>query len=126
MPGSAAAASRARPGGGGGVMKEDPTQSIRSVLKEERSFAPPSSFSARAHVRSAAEYQALYRRAAGSPEAFWADVAGDLWWQRRFSEVRRGDFGAGETVEWFVGGELNASVYCLDRHLGTWRRNKAA
>src|SRR5262245_22532677 len=100
--------------------------SIDSVLREGRSFAPPAGFSARAHVPSLDEYRDLYRRAAASPDGYWARVASQLWWHRRFTDVRRGDFGAGETVEWFVGGELNASTNCLDRHLGTWRRNKAA
>ncbi|HEX2569299.1 MAG TPA: acetate--CoA ligase [Polyangia bacterium] len=97
--------------------------SIHSVLKETRTFAPPPEFSARARLGSLDDYRQLHQRAIDDPEHFWAEVARELTWSRPFTEVRRGDF---PHCQWFVDGELNVSVNCLDRHLGTWRRNKAA
>src|SRR5207244_1924073 len=96
---------------------------IESILKEERRFPPPPSFSERAHVKSLAEYEELWRRAAERPDEFWGELASALAWEKRWERVSEGEL---PHVKWFVGGELNATVSCLDRHLSTWRRNKAA
>ncbi len=66
---------------------------------------------------------AIYDRAAANPEAFWADFARELEWIRPWNEVVRWN---SPNAQWFVGGKLNASVNCLDRHVRTARRNKAA
>ncbi len=99
-------------------------KSIESVQSEGRSFAADPAFAARARVRSLAEYEALYARASQNPDEFWAERAGELAWERPWDAVCEGDFPPGP--RWFVGGRLNATVSCLDRHLSTWRRNKAA
>ncbi len=96
---------------------------IESVLTETRSFPPPAEFAAHAHVKSVAEYEAMSARAAADPEAFWGEVAATLAWDRPWDRVL--DWQAPD-AKWFVGGTLNASVSCLDRHLATSRRNKAA
>ena len=98
-------------------------ESIESVMKEGRSFAPSASFSASSRVGSPAAYEALCRRAEQDPDGFWAEIARELAWQTPFSTVRAGDF---PHARWFVGGKLNATVSCLDRHLSTARRNRAA
>ncbi len=104
-------------------MSERGTESIQSILKEARVFPPPAAFSQHARVKSMAEYEALAKGAADDPDRFWGEIASELAWDKRWTRVREGEL---PHVKWFVGGELNATVSCLDRHLSTWRRNKAA
>ena len=100
------------------------TTNIESVLHEERVFPPPPEFSERAHVKSLEELEALRREASDDPEAFWARMAeAELHWFRKWDTVLRWE---PPHAEWFVGGKLNIAYNCLDRHLLTWRRNKAA
>src|SRR5215472_7480364 len=97
---------------------------IESVLQESRKFPPPADFSSRAHVKGLAEYRQLYERAARDPEAFWAEVArSHLDWATPWTKVLEWK---PPFAKWFIGGKLNVSHNCLDRHLGTWRKNKAA
>jgi acetyl-CoA synthetase len=99
-------------------------QSIDSVLSETRTFAPPEEFSRRALLDAAAA-AALYETAAKDPEAFWAAQAREhLVWRKPFTKTV--DTSAHPFVTWFSDGELNLTESCLDRHLQTWRRNKAA
>jgi acetyl-CoA synthetase len=92
---------------------------IDALLKEDRRFPPPPAWRARANVADAE----VYARAAANPEAFWADLARELEWIRPWTEIVRWK---SPHAEWFVGGKLNASANCLDRHVRTARRNKAA
>ncbi len=101
----------------------NPTGNIESVLSEGRKFEPPAEFSARAAVKSAAEHEALCRRAEEDPEGFWGECARNLHWFKPFDRVLEWDF---PFAKWFVGGTINASYNCLDRHLSGPRRNKAA
>jgi acetyl-CoA synthetase len=98
--------------------------SIESVLNETRSFAPPAAFARDAHVKSFAEYEALYRRADEDPEGFWADISGSLLsWAKPWERVLDWKL---PDAKWFVGGRLNVSTNCLDRHVHGSRKNKAA
>jgi acetyl-CoA synthetase len=99
------------------------SSSIESVLTENRSFPPPTEFAGRAHVKSAAESEARSARAANDPEGFWAEVAGQLAWAEPWRQVLDWKL---PDAKWFIGGKLNLSVNCLDRHVATWRKNKAA
>jgi len=99
------------------------SSSIESVLTEKRSFAPPKEFAAAARVGSMPDYEKLYRRADEDPEGFWADVAGELEWAKPWKRVLDWQL---PDAKWFVGGRLNVSASCLDRHVRTWRKNKAA
>jgi acetyl-CoA synthetase len=102
-------------------------ESITSILSENRTFSPSSEFSHHALVPDMASYQALYDRAARDPDGYWAEVARDLWWARGWDKVCDYDPQAPSwNAKWFVGGRTNAAVNCVDRHLGGWRRNKAA
>ncbi len=96
---------------------------ITSVLKETRSFPPSAEFSKLAHIKSAAEYEALCKRASDDPDGFWAEQAESLTWFTRWTKVLNW---REPHAEWFVGGKINASYNCLDRHLLGPRRNKAA
>src|SRR3989304_4195510 len=96
---------------------------IESVLRERRLFKPPKKFSQTAHITSLAHYRKLAKQAEKNPEKFWASIAKELHWDRPWKKtlVWKPPF-----AQWFVGGKLNVSTNCLDRHLTTWRRNKAA
>ena len=99
--------------------KIDPTQQFEDLLREDRTFAPPAEFRAQAVARD----ESLYAEAERDPEAFWARFASELEWSRRWDTVL--DWQP-PNAKWFVGGTINASVNCLDRHLRGPRRNKAA
>lgn len=96
---------------------------IESILNESRVFPPPSEFAAKANVKSFEEYEALYAEAAKDPEAFWAKQAEDLHWFKKWDTILEWNE---PFAKWFVGGKLNLSYNCLDRHLETERRNKTA
>ena len=95
---------------------------IESVLQEKRLFAPAGDFAAAANL-GAEEYERLVQLGEENPELFWAEVAGELEW---FSPWHRVVDWKPPFAKWFVGATTNLSYNCLDRHLSTWRRNKAA
>ena len=96
---------------------------IDSTLTESRKFPPSAEFSAKAWVKSFDEYQALCKRADSDPDAFWAECARNLHWFKPFGKTLEWNF---PFAKWFIGGTINASYNCLDRHLDGPRRNKAA
>jgi acetyl-CoA synthetase len=96
---------------------------IESTLKEVRVFPPPESFAQAAHVKSLGEYRGLYEASLRDPEGFWAQQAETLRWSRKWDRVLEWN---PPFAKWFSGGTLNISENCLDRHVSTWRKNKAA
>jgi acetyl-CoA synthetase len=96
---------------------------IESHLVETRVFEPPKSFAKKAEIKSLAKYQKMYRKSIANPSKFWAKEARELEWQAPWTKVFtwRAPF-----AKWFVGGKVNVSENCLDRHLKGRRRNKAA
>jgi acetyl-CoA synthetase len=102
-------------------MSERPPVSpeIDALLHEHRAFAPSEEFRVQANVRDAQ----IYEQAARDPETFWANFARELEWSSPWTQVLEWN---PPHAKWFVGGKLNASVNCLDRHVRTPRRNKAA
>ncbi|MGD9975020.1 MAG: acetate--CoA ligase [Desulfatirhabdiaceae bacterium] len=108
------------------VIEDVPNRkTITSVMHEDRIFPPPEEFRKNARIRSLDEYKAMYQRSIDNPEAFWSQMAEELDWFRKWDRVLVSDFSEG-SHEWFVGGQLNLTVNCLDRHLLTSRKNKAA
>ena len=97
--------------------------SIESVLQENRKFDPPALFSAEANIKSEAEYEALWNRGKDDPAGFWGEMAENLHWFKKWDSVMEGQM---PETKWFVGGKTNACYNCVDRHLTTWRKNKAA
>ncbi|MBI2678615.1 MAG: acetate--CoA ligase [Candidatus Koribacter versatilis] len=96
-------------------------------MNETTVFPPPKHFTeqaASASARSMADYERMYAAAASEPERFWAEQAAQLDWSAKWNKVL--DWSKPPFAKWFVGGTLNASANCIDRHLSTWRRNKAA
>ncbi len=96
------------------------------LMDEKRTFPPSKDFSAKAHIKSMAEYEALYKRSVEDPEGFWAEMAEkSLTWFKKWDKVLDYDFKK-PYIKWFSGGKLNATYNCLDRHINTPTRNKAA
>ena len=101
-----------------------PDQTITSVSREHRLFRPSAEFKAQANLGSEAAYKRLYDESVNSPEKFWGRQAKEqLVWRKPFKKVL--DWKPPH-AKWFVGGKLNVSENCIDRHLGTARENKAA
>jgi acetyl-CoA synthetase len=99
------------------------SEKIESVLEEKREFEPPEEFVENANV-DPETYRELKEKFEDDPEQFWADLAREeLDWKEDFDETLDWE---PPFAEWFKGGELNLSYQCLDRHLDTWRKNKAA
>jgi acetyl-CoA synthetase len=96
---------------------------IDSILDEQRSFPPPAEFSQKAQIKSLAEYEALYKESVEQPEKFWARAAEELRWFKKWDKVLEWN---APWAKWFVGGQINLSYNCLDRHVQSARKNKAA
>jgi len=96
---------------------------IDSTLQETRVFPPSPEFASKAHVKSLEEYERIHNEAKADPEKFWGGVAEQLHWFKKWDKVLEWN---APWAKWFVGGEINLSYNCLDRHVQTWRRNKAA
>jgi acetyl-CoA synthetase len=92
---------------------------ISALLQEDRRFPPSDAW----RREAIANDPGIYARAAADPEAFWAGFARELEWSTPWSRVLEWN---APNAKWFVGGKLNASVNCLDRHVHGPRRNKAA
>ncbi|MFM7426341.1 MAG: acetate--CoA ligase [Elainella sp.] len=97
---------------------------IESILHENRLFQPAAEFSQQAQIKGLRDYEQLYAKAQADPEAFWAELAAqELHWFQPWDKIL--DWQPPH-AKWFVNGKINISYNCLDRHLTTWRRNKAA
>jgi acetyl-CoA synthetase len=99
------------------------SQDFDSILRENRVFPPSPEFSAKAHIKSLEEYEALYKKSIEDPEAFWAGAAKELHWFKPWDKVLEWDL---PWAKWFVGGKLNLSFNCLDRHVAGPRAAKTA
>lgn len=98
-------------------------KNIESVLNETRRFPPPATFVADANISSEEQYQEMWNRAKDDPAGFWGDMATNLSWFKKWDTVMDGKM---PNTRWFTGGKINVSHNCIDRHLETERRNKAA
>jgi acetyl-CoA synthetase len=107
----------------------DQAKSISSLMEESRRFPPPPELAAKAHVKSFKQYQEMYDRSVKDPDGFWLEQANMLDWFKKPTIGRRYTWNSDQRkIEhtWFSDGQLNVSYNCLDRHLKTWRKNKAA
>ena len=96
---------------------------IESHLVEKRVFKAPPGFSSKARIKSLAQYRRMYRESIRQPAKFWTREAKELVWRAPWKKVVEWK---PPFAKWFVGGKLNVSENCLDRHLAGSRRNKAA
>ena len=101
----------------------DARTNIDSILHEDRKFECPEPFRQQAHIKSLEEYERIYRESVEHPEQFWAGIANELHWFKKWDKVLEWNI---PWAKWFVGGQLNVSYNCLDRHVETARKNKAA
>ena len=67
-------------------------------------------------IRSLAEYKVAYKKSVEDPESFWASVAENFYWRKKWDKVLDWNF-TDPKIEWFIGGQLNITENCLDRHL---------
>ena len=100
-------------------MSDGQRREIDVLLQEKRRFEPPAGFRDRALVSD----QTPYEDAARDREGFWEGRARELHWFKPWDRVLEWE---APFAKWFVGGRLNVAYNCLDRHLETWRANKAA
>jgi len=100
------------------------SNTIESHLIETRVFKPSDGFVQQALIPSLEQYKELYQQSIEDPEGFWSKQATELLlWQKKWDTVLKWE---APFAQWFVGGKLNVSENCLDRHLNGPRRNKAA
>ncbi|MDQ4055312.1 MAG: acetate--CoA ligase [Actinomycetota bacterium] len=94
-------------------------ETLSNLLKEDRRFEPPAELAASANLTEEA-----YARADADPEAFWAEQAERLSWDRKWDRVL--DWDGAPFAKWFVGGRLNAAYNCVDRHVEAGRGDQVA
>jgi len=110
-------------------MADQKRTGIDSLMSEKREFPPPSEFSKKAHIKSMEQYQQMYDESINDPDKFWLKEAEILDWFKKPTKGREYTWDTNNRVidiKYFEDGELNVSYNCLDRHLNTWRKNKAA
>jgi acetyl-CoA synthetase len=98
---------------------------IVATSEDKQIYEPSDAVKLKAYIKNLDEYQKLYQRSANDPKGFWAECAEQLDWYKKWDKVLEWDFNKPE-VKWFLGGKLNVSYNCLDRHLNSWRSNKVA
>ncbi len=112
------------------TMTLDSTEkSIRSLMKEDRTFPPSDQFRADAYISSDGQYLEMWRQSIEAPDEFWLEQAKSLTWFKEPTKSLEFVWDTqGRKVEhtWFADGELNISYNCLDRHMGTPVENKTA
>ena len=106
-------------------MAENVEKDITSMMEEKRVFKPSKELSQQAYIKSMAQYNKIYQKSIDDPEGFWGEMAEELDWFKKWDKVLVQDFSDAKH-QWFVGGKLNVSYNCLDRHLTDPRKNKAA
>jgi len=96
---------------------------FESHLREDRVFPPSAEFAAKAWIGSEAEYERIYAHSVNDPAGFWGEAAGEIEWFKKWDQVIDG---SGAHTKWFVGGKLNLSHNCVDRHAMGARKDKVA
>jgi acetyl-CoA synthetase len=105
-------------------MVEKGKGNIVSMMEESRVFEPSEEIKKQAYL-SMADYKKLYQKSIDKPDEFWGEMADQLEWFKKWEKVCEWDFNKPE-LKWFVGGKLNVSYNCLDKHIKEGRGNKAA
>jgi acetyl-CoA synthetase len=109
-------------------MAEAKSADIKAVYMEKRVFDPPKEFVEKARLKSMDEYKKMWERSIKDPHGFWGEMAEKHidWFKKWDGPVEEYSFKDNIYLKYFVGGKLNITYNCLDRHLKTWRKNKAA
>ena len=98
-------------------------KNITSLSRENRIFKPKKAFSKNAYIKSFQQYKKAYEKSIKEPEKFWAKIADELYWFKKWKKVLQWK---APHSKWFVGGKINLSYNCLDRHIENHRKNKVA
>jgi len=98
-------------------------QSIESAMREDRVFPPPAAVSAGAWINSRQQYDRMYRESMDRPEEFWAKIAGELHWFKKWDRVLQWNL---PNAQWFIGGTTNLSYNCLDLQIERGRGAETA
>ena len=87
-------------------------------MSESQTYPVPADFAAQANI-SQDDYQRMYRQSLDDPDTFWAEQADNyLTWTKKWDKVQQWSFDENDLgIKWFLGGKLNVSANCLDRHL---------
>jgi acetyl-CoA synthetase len=110
-------------------MTQQQRTGIDSLMAETRRFPPSPEFAEKSHIKSMEQYQQMYDESINDPGKFWLGEAEIIDWFKKPTRAREYTWDTANRVvdiRWFEDGELNVSYNCLDRHLKTWRKNKAA
>jgi acetyl-CoA synthetase len=109
-------------------MAEKKSGSVEAVYMEKRTFNPPKEFVEKARLKTMDEYKKMYKRSLEDPNGFWGEMAEKHidWFKKWTGPVEEYSFKDNIYLSYFKGGKLNITYNCLDRHLKTWRKNKAA
>jgi acetyl-CoA synthetase len=109
-------------------MAEAKGADIQSVYVEKRVFDPVKEFVEKARLKSMDEYKKMWEQSLKDPEGFWGKMGEKHidWFKKWDGPVEEYSFKDDIYLKYFVGGKLNVTYNCLDRHLKTWRKNKAA
>jgi acetyl-CoA synthetase len=105
-------------------MVEKGKGNIVSMMEESRVFEPSEEIKKQAYL-SMEDYKKLYRKSIDKSDEFWSEMADQLEWFKKWEKVCEWDFNKPE-LKWFVGGKLNVSYNCLDKHIKEGRGNKVA
>ncbi len=89
----------------------------QSRSQSAQTFAPPSTFTDTAHVKSFDQYDQMYKDSIQNPDKFWGEIASQFVWHKKWDRVSSYDFTDNVEIQWFLGGKTNITVNCLDRHL---------
>ena len=93
---------------------------IDHLLQETSEIQPPSHVYEQATLK---DYDEVYQRSITDPEQFWAEIASELDWFKPWDKIFQWDY---PNFQWFLGGQCNITYNCLDRHLNSEKKNKAA
>jgi acetyl-CoA synthetase len=109
-------------------MVNEQAKQVESVYMEKRVFEPIREFVEKARLKNMEEYKAFYERSLSDPQGFWRDMAEEHieWFKKSDGAVEEYSFKDDIYIRYFSGWKLNVTYNCLDRHLKTWRKNKAA
>jgi acetyl-CoA synthetase len=109
-------------------MAEAKSADIKAVYMEKRVFDPPGEFVQKARIKSMDEYKKMWERSIKDPQGFWGEMAEKHmdWFKKWDGPAEEYSFKDDIYLKYFAGGKLNITYNCLDRHLTTWRKNKAA
>ncbi len=106
-------------------MSKDSSNTIESILQEQRVFPPSNDLASQSRIGSLSVYKRMVEEASNDPERFWGDFArSELQWIKPFDSVL--DWSNPPFARWFDGGKINISSNCLDRHLHGSRAEKLA